>query len=171
MKNAVLLGAREAHPARSRLQWLYEVWLPVSVVLIVVCFESTDTFSAEATAEFFFGPIANMDWARINHDGRKTGHFLWYGVTGLAWLRAGLMNWFAPMRLRSVAAWRGYAVAMAILCTIATASLDELHQSFTPRRTGLVSDVWLDTSGAAVLIACVALTWMRRRAAPSSALA
>ncbi len=167
----MLLGARRNVEARSRAAWWVKVWLPVCLVLLVICRESTDSFSAERTAgwirhsaEFIFGRIANADWARINHDTRKAGHFLWYGLTGLVWLRAWLLTWLAPMRMRPVAVWRGYAVLMAGLCTVATASLDELHQSFIPSRTGLVSDIWLDTAGAAVMMLCLTFTWMQRPA-------
>ncbi len=170
MTRSVLLGGRTGIQVRSRAAWLLRVWLPVLLVLLVVCRESTDSFSAERTAgwirhsaEFIFGPINNADWARVNHDVRKTGHFLWYGLTGLAWLRAWLLTWLAPMRLLSPARWRTYSVVMAACCTIATASLDELHQTYIPSRTGLVSDVWLDASGAAVMMLCVAATWIQRR--------
>ncbi len=175
MTRSILLGGREELYTRTVASWVYQVWLPVFIVLAVICRESTDTFSAEVTAgwirhtaEFFFGSIANVDWSRINHAGRKTGHFLWYGITGLAWLRAWLLTWLAPMRNLPSALWRRYAVTMAAFCTIACASLDELHQSFIPSRTGLVSDIWLDTSGAAVLTACVALSWIQRSAVHSA---
>lgn len=173
MTRPVLLGAREPLQAGSWLMWFYQVWAPVLMVLLAICRESTDSFSAEQTAgwirhsaEFLFGPIANADWATTNHHFRKTGHFLWYGITALAWLRAWLLTWLFPMRLRPCGMWRGYAVLMALCCTVTTASFDELHQSFIPSRTGLVSDIWLDASGAAVMIAFVSLSWIQSYARP-----
>ena len=176
MTRPVLLGARQPLLAGSRFVWAYQVWAPVAIVLLAICRESTNSFSADATAgwirhsaEFLFGPIANADWALINHHCRKTGHFLWYGITALSWLRAWLLTWLAPMRFRTSAVWRAYAVTMALCCTIATASFDELHQSFIPSRTGLVRDIWLDASGAAVMVACVSLAWLQRPVKPFSA--
>ncbi len=176
MTRSVLTGSRVAMHAKSSIAWSLRVWWPVILVLLVVCRESTDSFSAERTAgwirhsaEYLFGPIANADWALINHHVRKTGHFLWYGLTGLAWLRAWLLTWLAPMRLMTAAAWRAYAVTMAAFSTVATASHADLNHSYSPRRTGLVSDIWLDTSGATVMILCVALTWLQRPVQPLAA--
>jgi len=41
---------------------------------------------------------------------------------------------------------------LALAGTAAVASLDELHQSFLPNRTGIPSDVLLDCSGAVVIL-------------------
>ena len=47
--------------------------------------------------------------------------------------------------------WRRYGLQMAICCTAIVASLDELHQTYLPDRTGVMQDVLLDTCGAIVL--------------------
>ena len=47
--------------------------------------------------------------------------------------------------------WRMEWVLLGVGVTVITASLDEIHQSFIPSRTGRWQDVVLDTCGAAVL--------------------
>jgi len=47
--------------------------------------------------------------------------------------------------------WRLEWVTIGMLVTVVTASLDEIHQTFIPSRTGRWQDVVLDTCGAAVL--------------------
>ena len=58
--------------------------------------------------------------------------------------------------------WRSWSFVMAIWCTALIASLDELHQTFLPDRTGVVQDVFLDTVGALVLCAAAALLARRK---------
>ena len=157
--------------------WLVVTWLPVAVCLLGVGFESTDTFSSAHTAgwlrhlaEAVFGPIHQIAWSRANFAVRKTGHFLGYGCMGLAWLRAWLLTWPGVLRARGARVWRGSCVVMALCCTLLCATVDELHQTFIPSRTGLVSDAWLDTAGASVLILLLAgLSWRRSALAPSAA--
>jgi VanZ family protein len=40
---------------------------------------------------------------------------------------------------------------LAMLATIVTASLDEIHQTFIPSRTGRWQDVVIDSSGAVLI--------------------
>jgi VanZ family protein len=129
------------------------------MMLMAIATESTHTFSSDHTSGWLraiyqavAGQISDARWLEIHHYIRKTGHFTGYGLLGLAWLRAWLIFWRVPMKHRSEGVWRGYAMVMAIACTTLIASLDELHQSFLADRTGMVSDVWLDTSGAVSLI-------------------
>jgi VanZ family protein len=136
-------------------------------MLAVIARESTSMFSSDATSAFFrtiyqyaFGTVQDWQWPPILHHIRKSGHFLGYGLLGLTWLRAWMILWISW--LRQVWVWRGYCVAMAMFCTALVASMDELHQSFLPDRTGLPSDVLLDCSGAAVLILLCATFWIRR---------
>jgi VanZ family protein len=117
----------------------------------VIAVESTAEFGADQTNrplrwmwEHLFGHVSNARWAILHHHIRKTGHFLGYGTMGLLWLRAW---WMSLPR----AAFFLNAV-LALVGTAAVASLDELHQSLLPNRTGLSSDVLLDCSGAIVLL-------------------
>ena len=93
---------------------------------------------------------------------RKSGHFIWYGLMGLTWLRAWLLTWLAPLRMRGIWVWRRFGLLMALFCTMLVAVLDELHQTYIPSRTGLVSDAWLDTGGAVALMLFMVSFWIRR---------
>ena len=70
---------------------------------------------------------------------------------GLLWLRAWRMT--LPRTNLLVDA------VLALLGTAVVAGSDEFHQSFLPNRTGMLSDVLLDCSGAFVLLllACIAI--------------
>ncbi len=169
MERGVLLGGRTALRARSRTAYLALVWVPVLVMLLVIVRESTDGFSSMHTGamlrpllEAIAGPIGDDRWETIHHVLRKTGHFLGYGTLGLTWLRAWLLTWLMPLRLRSTDVWRRWALQMAICCTAVVASLDELHQTHIPSRTGLATDVLLDTFGALVLCGLTATCWQGR---------
>jgi hypothetical protein len=61
--------------------------------------------------------------------------------------------------------WRWKWALLALLVALVTASGDELHQRFTPGRTGAVSDVVLDMTGAtfAQLVIVVFTARSRRR--------
>lgn len=161
----VLLGGRRPPVTRSPLLFLAFVWLPVAFMLLVIARESTEAFASLHTSailrpvyQAIFGPVADERWDVIHHLLRKTGHFLGYGTLGLTWLRAWLYTWLVPLR-HSAVAWRSLAWRMAIACTAVTAALDELHQTWIPDRTGMMSDVVLDTVGALVLCSTVALVW------------
>ena len=165
----VLLGGRAASQARSRAGYVAGVWLPVAVMLLVIARESTDGFSSARTGamlrplvESLVGHLADERWEVLHHGLRKTGHFLGYGTLGLAWLRAWLLWWLMPLRAAATNLWHRYAFQMAIACTAVVASVDELHQTWIPSRTGLATDVLLDTVGALTLCGVVALLWMAR---------
>ena len=53
---------------------------------------------------------------------------------------------------------------IAILLTVVTASMDEIHQTFLPFRTGRWQDVVLDTSGAFALQLIIYLACQLRSA-------
>ncbi|MEZ2348873.1 VanZ family protein [Terriglobus sp. RCC_193] len=159
MKRPILIGGDEAPGARTFWVWLFRTWLPVLAMLAAIAIESTHAFSSDHTSgwlralyQAIAGQVSDTRWLEIHHHIRKTGHFTGYGLLGLAWLRAWLLFWLVPMKHRAESVWRGYAMVMAIACTTLVASLDELHQSFMADRTGMVSDVWLDTSGAVCFI-------------------
>ncbi len=164
----VLLGGRHAPRQRGILLRLVVVWLPVFVMLLVIARESTAAFGSVNTSLFLrkiyeaiFGHVTNSAWEQIHHHIRKTGHFLGYGTLGVVWLRAFLLTWSVPLQHRAAAVWRRWSLQMAICCTALVASLDEVHQSYIPDRTGLVTDVLLDTSGAIVLCLLFAIFWLR----------
>ncbi len=168
MSRPVLLGGRTGLRTSSRGVWLLLVWLPVLICLGVVMRESTNSFSSEQTNgplrhlfEWIVGPVPAYRWDEIHHAMRKTGHFLGYGFMGLSWLRAWLLTWFAPLRLRSIWLWCRVSFGMALCCTMIIAGADEIHQTYIPSRTGLFSDACLDTAGALTLMSLMLLFWIR----------
>ncbi|GAA3770295.1 hypothetical protein GCM10022270_33930 [Terriglobus aquaticus] len=167
----MLLGGRALPRRRGPVAHFLFVWAPVIVMLLVIARESTAAFGSVNTSSVLrvvyqavFGHVPDDAWESIHHYIRKTGHFLGYGTLGVSWLRAFLYSWMLPLRHRPAGVWRRWCLQMAICCTALVASLDELHQSYIPDRTGLVTDVLLDTTGALVLCLLVALFWLRTSA-------
>jgi VanZ family protein len=116
----------------------------------VIALESTRFAGADYTSnplrwlwENIFGVVADARWAVIHHLIRKSGHFFGYGTIGLAWLRAWWMSLPHSGFLEDA--------FLALLGTSLVASLDELHQSYLPNRTGTPLDVLLDCGGAIAL--------------------
>ena len=86
---------------------------------------------------------------------RKGTHFVGYGIVGLLFY----------VLYRKVA-WKLPAL-IAILTVFFIASLDELRQTFIPGRTGVFSDVILDTSGAICFIFLVKIILtLKKRVSP-----
>ena len=154
---------------KSRGGWFWiSAWWPVAVGISIVFIESTPYFGSDRTShplrwlvQLISGPLSDATWEIVHHLIRKTGHFLGYGVLGLAWLRAWRMT-LTDARFLSLA-------GLALVGTALVASCDEWHQTFLPNRTGTPWDVLLDCCGATGLIA---MTWLYlrffRRARPVS---
>jgi VanZ family protein len=136
----------------SRGGWRYwaKTWLPVVLGIAVIVLESTEMFGADNTTgplrwlfQTLFGHVSDARWEIIHHYTRKTGHFIGYGLIGLAWLRAWWMTLphsrFLPDAF------------LALAGTALVASCDEWHQTFLPNRTGSPWDVLLDCTGAITL--------------------
>lgn len=169
MSRPVLLGGRTGLRTRSLPLWLLLVWLPVVAVILVIARESTDAFSSAHTSgwlrhlfEALFGPITEDRWESVHYDIRKTGHFVGYGLIGLAWTRAWMLTWLTALRRRATWIWRTCGVIMGLCCTMITAAADEIHQTYIPSRTGLATDALLDTAGAITLLLLVGTFWLRR---------
>ncbi len=143
---------------RNGLFWI-RAWLPVAVGIAVIVVESTEFMGADHTSkplrivyEALFGPVSNARWDVVHHYIRKSGHFVGYGLIGLAWLRAW---WMTLPHSRFIP-----DAGLALLGTAVIASLDEYHQSFLPNRTSSPWDVLLDCCGALTL-QLVVYTFMR----------
>src|ERR1035437_4736421 len=117
-----------SNSARGPWFWV-KAWLPVLLGIAVIALESTELLGADHTGgplravyEALFGSVSNGRWEDIHHCIRKSGHFIGYGLIGLAWLRAWWMTLshsrFVPDAL------------LALLGTAAIASADEFHPSF-----------------------------------------
>jgi VanZ family protein len=129
------------------LLWRLYIWGPVILAIGVICVESTEMMGADHTSgplraiyEFIFGHVPGRRWELIHHYIRKSGHFLGYGLVGLAWLRAW---WFSLPRSLFF-----QDALMAMAGTALVAAADEYHQSFLPNRTSSIWDVALDCTGA-----------------------
>lgn len=128
--------------------------------------ESTAHYSGPYTSRilrplftWLFGPISDPVWYGVHYYIRKTGHFTGYGLTGLAFMRGWRWQWHHYFFGQTL---KRRAGQMAVCCTAVVASCDELHQSYLASRTGLMSDVLLDTCGAGAMIA-IAIFWSRSR--------
>ena len=136
----------------ARGPWFYlNAWLPVILGIIVIAFESTEWFGSDHTSrplrlifEALFGRVSDAVWEIVHHYIRKSGHFIGYGLIGLAWLRAW---WMTLPRLHFLP-----DAFLALLGTACLATWDEWHQSFLPNRGSSAWDVLLDCCGAITLL-------------------
>jgi VanZ family protein len=127
---------------------ILKTWFAAGLWLVVIAIESTPYLSADNTSKFLY-PILHfllgLNWEQFvvwHHYIRKTGHFVGYFILSVLLFRA----WKSTLRLPAVWALRWSAIAFFLSATVA--SLDEWHQTFLPSRTGLFSDVVLDSSAA-----------------------
>ncbi len=82
---------------------------------------------------------------QIHHIIRKCAHLTEYALLGLLLWRAARK----PVR-KDPRPWSWRHAAIAIGIVFLYAATDEIHQIFVPTRTPLVSDVFIDTSGAVI---------------------
>jgi VanZ family protein len=144
---------------QRRLVFWISAWLPVALGIAVIVLESTEMLGADHTDgplrtiyQYFFGHVSRARWEVIHHYVRKTGHFVGYGLIGLAWLRAW---WMSLPRSRFL-----QDAFLALLGTALIASGDEYHQSFLPNRTSSPWDVLLDCCGA-LTVQLIVYVYMR----------
>ena len=140
--------------ATIRRSALLQAWLPVFLFSLVFAVESTSYLGSNHTSQplhnllhSLLGASIDRNWGFTHHVLRKIGHFTGYGTLSLVCYRGfrlTLCNTVSRLR-HSLAAH-----ALAIAVTFLVASVDEIHQTFLPNRTGSFSDVLLDTAGAAV---------------------
>ena len=134
---------------RDALFWV-SAWLPVVLGILMIVVESTEWLGADHTTgplrllfQTIFGQVSNQEWEIIHHYLRKSGHFIGYGLIGLAWLRAWWLTLPKSHFLTDT--------LLALLGTALIAASDEFHQSFVPNRTASPWDVLIDCSGALTL--------------------
>jgi VanZ family protein len=139
-------------------------WLAAVLWLTIIAIESTSYLSADETSRFLypiFHYLFGMGWRQFavwHHYIRKCGHFVGYFVLSLLLFRA----WKATLSLP--AAWALRWSAIAFFMSAMVASMDEWHQTFLPSRTGLFSDVVLDSS-AALTAQIVIFLYLRAKSA------
>jgi VanZ family protein len=122
-------------------------WLWVVVWIAVVQTFATDSFSASETSNII-GPLlrwlfpdAEATWiANVHFAIRKVSHFVVYAILALLALHA------LRLAFDRSPAW---LAAASLALTLVVASIDEGRQIAARSRTGALSDVVLDMSGAA----------------------
>jgi VanZ family protein len=155
------LSRRSFKSANKQWSAILRTWLPVLVFASIFAVESTAAFGADRTSaplhsifHSILGTSVDQDWSYTHHIIRKTGHFTGYGMFSLVCFR----GFWITLRDRSSYQALGQGVGrqllshiLSIAATFLVASADEFHQSFLPNRTGVFSDIILDTTGAFAL--------------------
>jgi len=124
-------------------------WLPPILWAAVILIASTDLFSGSNTGSVLGQILRRLTGRRfppstletMNFIVRKCAHLTEYGILGalsFRALRGEQKSW----------SWR-WAIG-AIVIAGCLASIDEIHQSFVPSRTGTWHDVVLDMAGASL---------------------
>jgi VanZ family protein len=161
-------------------------WWPVAVWLVVIRLESTDYASSTNTFGLLYQILASIFGGinprfvdALNTILRKSGHFSGYAILSLLVFLA--LKYTHRDRLRLVLQrrwgiffrdlWQFDWALTSVVFTVITASLDEIHQTFLPSRTGRWQDVAIDTAGALLMQlllygrAARAMTLQRRKSA------
>jgi VanZ family protein len=114
------------------------LWLPVLVWAGII-------FALSATPNLRFAQAADLDFVV-----RKAGHMAAFGILAVLLWRALA---FSAVRRAIVWSW---------VLTVAYATTDELHQSFTAGRHPSPVDVGIDSAGALLFLLALTL-WLRSR--------
>jgi VanZ family protein len=121
-------------------------WGPALVWLVTIAVFSSSEFSAAHTGsiltqilKFLHVKLTWQQFASLHFLIRKSAHFTAYAILSGLFFRA----WRGVSQ-----GWRWIWLILALAVCIITSSADEIHQLFTPGRTGAGSDVLLDISGA-----------------------
>jgi VanZ family protein len=128
-------------------------WLPLVLWMCVIFTASTKFGAPQNTSRFVVPFLLWLDphmspehIERAHHFIRKTAHFVEYGILGfLLWRIVHSSPAFALQTARKL--------RLALLLAAFYAATDETHQIFVPGRQSAVTDVLLDTCGAAAGIA------------------
>jgi VanZ family protein len=139
-------------------------WLWVVAWIAVIQLFASGAFSATETSRFITPLIRWLfpDWdarsiAAAHFAIRKASHFIEYAILALLALHAFRLKFDRPL------AW---LAAASLAVAFASAVVDEYRQSHLKSRTGAVSDVVLDLTGAASALALASLTrriWRARK--------
>ena len=132
--------------SKIALAWLWAVtWIALVQIF------AGEAFSASQTSRFI-GPL--LRWLLPGADAeliatahfaiRKAAHFIGYAILALLALRAFRLSFDRPLAWLAAAS---FALALAV------AAVDESRQAASADRTGALSDVALDLTGAASALA------------------
>jgi len=136
----------------SKTRSFVKYWLLPLAWMSLIFLGSSDSHSyqhssrlIEPLLHWLFPRMSQEHVETIHHLLRKCAHLTEYAMLGLLlWraIRKPIRNDSRPWR------WRDAAIAVAIV--LLYASSDEFHQRFVPTRTPMVSDVFIDTTGAII---------------------
>jgi len=136
----------------SKTRSFIKYWLLPLAWMSLIFVGSSDsksyTHSSRLIEPFLHWIFPHMSQAHveaIHHLIRKCAHLTEYAILGLLLWRA--VRRPVPKDPRP---WQWRPAAIAVLIVFLYASTDEFHQRFVPTRTPMVSDVFIDTSGAIV---------------------
>lgn len=135
------------NPVRKQI---LQTWIAAGLWLILIAIESTDWLSAAHTSRIlypvlhFLTGVDPIRFAVWNYYIRKVGHLV--GYFGLSYLL--FRAWRATLPLLSASRWSMRWAKISFFMTAFVACLDEWHQTYLASRTGVLSDVVLDTSAA-----------------------
>lgn len=147
----------------EKQSWGRRLWRygpPVAWACFVL-FASSGNFSASNTSRiirpfllWLFPNISNESLVYVHFLIRKAAHLSEYAILALLAARAFRTSQKDKLRRRW---WLAAFVLVACVSLV-----DEYHQSFLPTRTGTIYDSFLDMTGGAVALACMAL-WLARK--------
>ena len=151
-------------PGSSRLKSFVVYWLPVAGMMLLI-FLASGSSASFSSSRHYIEPILRWFLPGITEHGvrrtiavvRKSAHVGEYAVLSfLVWraLRKPHRNDQRP--------WTWKEPAIVLLGAALYAISDEWHQSFVPNRQGAIADVFIDLSGATLVILVVWLQHRRR---------
>ena len=153
----------------SRARNLLKYWLPSLLWILLIYGASSDPYSARHSSRiiapivrWLFPHLSGAEVELVVLAVRKCAHLVEYAVLAvLLWYALWKPAWKDPRP------WSWAMARRALLLVALYAAADEVHQTFVPSRQGAVSDVALDTCGAAagLLMAAVVYKWQGRRCA------
>ena len=140
-------------------------YLPAFAWAALIFLFSSGAFSAAQTGhllrpflEWLFGPIPEPRFEFIHFLVRKAAHLTVYATLSALWFRA---------RRGKRTGWQPSWSLLALLVSMLVAGADEVHQSFVPSRTGSPWDVLLDSFGALMAQAAIAVFLRRKSHSPA----
>ena len=130
---------------RQHISFAFWLALAIAIAVAIFLFSSQPAEISNETSkgalrkllELFLGESTDALIRQYNHPLRKAAHFTLYAMLGFS-----LTGVFQHQR-------RLHKLPLAVIVSAAFAALDELHQHFVEGRGPQVTDVLLDTAGAA----------------------
>ena len=140
-------------------------WLPAVAWLLTVALFSSASFGAGNTGgvlqsilDLLHIRLSAPHFLTLHYLVRKCAHFTAYGILSALFFRAVRASDAARL------IWKARYALIALGVCLLTSAGDEIHQSFTPGRTGTWHDVVLDMVGAAFVQAAILFVLSTRRA-------